>query len=1200
MIVAFPSLKALELALAAGAIPPATAVSPVRATASLEGPVRLRPRKNLSRASLERIAFWGGAAVNDDDDDLTFEATCWAQLIPLAQESAQSKRKQPQPDAALFVLPDPKSVAALAGEMLRLGNDRQSVRTLPGDSLAPIGETLECSEQPVTLLRVVDPPYYTLQRAADEGVSVFFERAPGVWAAWGHRHPLESRIQPAKGQIVLLSPDRRWIFLPDAPFRDIYEAVDFILPSAAVELAPRQLDSRIQVPLRLIPNNADGEPAQLWVLPEGFDAVSAFVHNADDQLLSRLSFAVASASDRSPSGDRAHDIIILRARPSKEPPPVLDFGLALRPYLKLANLFVPCQWRLHPPLRRDMAASLLAPDPEQVTWLRPDKGGAFLRESLPDSAFRPLPQWIEYVFDRDQPHLEAWVASCQFDFEDFVALDSPAAPARFEAGPVLMPTQRKGEVRRATAGARTERRAAKQEQSSLRQAAKADEPAPDQARTAATAVAEPHVSALVAPIEVSLRDAEMRLFQDKTPLDSPHRADQWRELAELYSRVGQPQSAAICWSASVWEREETPRDDADRSLESQDWLALERLAHPDPADSSAREQALERILSVKELKRVAGLSAPDPVEACRLASGLILEAAQVSARRRTELAPHAARFLERHEHRLPVRTAWLAWKAVGELSGEDVLTIARARDRLLGQLHRFGLRPSLDVVPFVHTPQSGHGEQHRELRSLASLLQRDVASWLAAAAPAPSGRTGEYVDLLFAVAFARLGEPSTALELVEHVRRSELNRESPELRPAHEWLRDAFAFRVEQATGGEPAGPLGEPLLERLQRLNQSAEKRAAYMAERMREHILLLDSAGRSLRPDRTVTGIEHPPEDASAEKLLAQVRKSRANPAQHGEVLARAIDAAARFGHRCAAELLEDAVAWLEGKSSTTERTLADRAHVLGRAIQLAAHFGDNDHFLQLAVALKQDMPRFVAAFLADPRRLASKDAQHAAHETMAAVEGLFKGVIRGLRKLGPTDQMLQIVGALEEACGTTDAKSRTNGRSPAASGDRIASDLAASRRLTLQMHIAAACFHFGDVRRGESLLREAFGFVAHGGMTPLAKTNVLCRYAETWGHAPLSLAGPALRELFQVTGEAGGLRRRLPPMEEQHRTIRSEDACYSLLDLRVVDAVLYALAGEEFLVSEETRRWLDEEEFLIRRRMHRDVRRALAHPS
>ena len=63
-------------------------------------------------------------------------------------------------------------------------------------------------------------------------------------------------------------------------------------------------------------------------------------------------------------------------------------------------------------------------------WLHPGKDGAFTPESLPENAFLPLWDWINYVLDHEKEPLQAWVQAAQFDFEPFVCDDDPSTKPR--------------------------------------------------------------------------------------------------------------------------------------------------------------------------------------------------------------------------------------------------------------------------------------------------------------------------------------------------------------------------------------------------------------------------------------------------------------------------------------------------------------------------------------------------------------------------------------------------------------------------------------------------------------------------------------------------------------------------------------------------------------------------------------------------
>jgi hypothetical protein len=67
---------------------------------------------------------------------------------------------------------------------------------------------------------------------------------------------------------------------------------------------------------------------------------------------------------------------------------------------------------------------------------------------------------------------------------------------------------------------------------------------------------------------------------------------------------------------------------------------------------------------------------------------------------------------------------------------------------------------------------------------------------------------------------------------------------------------------------------------------------------------------------------------------------------------------------------------------------------------------------------------------------------------------------------------------------------------------------------------------------------------------------------------------------------------LLRRLPAPSDTYTT----SSHYSRLQLEVIEAAVLALVGGEAR-SDSKSRWLDEDEFLVRRRIHRDTRAALA---
>src|SRR5205807_6372758 len=112
------------------------------------------------------------------------------------------------------------------------------------------------------------PPYYSLLRALDaqgpQAPRAFIERGSRVWVQLGWTHPLVDKIKPPRGQLLLLRPPRQWIYLPEQPFRDIYEVLEFQLPGRRTAYTDGDLEERLPVTLRLTRGGI--EPAELWVL----------------------------------------------------------------------------------------------------------------------------------------------------------------------------------------------------------------------------------------------------------------------------------------------------------------------------------------------------------------------------------------------------------------------------------------------------------------------------------------------------------------------------------------------------------------------------------------------------------------------------------------------------------------------------------------------------------------------------------------------------------------------------------------------------------------------------------------------------------------------------------------------------------------------------------------------------------------------
>ncbi len=902
---------------------------------------------------------------------------------------------------------------------------------------------------------------------------------------------------------------RRWEFVEEGRFRDIYEVLDFTMPEANPAWGDIELESRITVPIRLATGGSTAEPAELWVLRDDATAqLDRLVQNADDQFLARLIFAVGEEGNRK--------TIVLRARPSKLAPPILVLdGVGFRRYLRLSHLFLPCRHRLHPPLRRDAVVKLLAADPGQITWLYPGRDGRFTVESLPDEAFRPLSDWVDYVLDQDRHILTAWVQANRFAFDSFICADDRPAPGPDPKDTPPPKTKRKPEKvdeRQEPASAEPKARRKKSE----------------------VRIDEPLLPLKPNELEEELQRLEKTFLELKGTLDAPERRELWPQLARVHGALGHVEDASICWCHAVWEMPAPPP--AWLALWSQDTLRApigriaEIVAKKSPGSADLRGLVLHLIRSAHD--------GADPAEP-PLPLGL------------------AQQYLAEHEGLLGIRLAWLGWEAVNRLADGDVLALARARDRLLERLYLAGLSADLDLPGFLRFSGVDASARFHRVREQMLRLLPMVHRWIAQG-HIPSPGTATYVDLLFAFGLAKLGERTRSREFID----SAWNR-LPTRDEVHRWLIEAFEFRILEAQEGQAgAERLPADLLERLEPMPRLAR----YKIDRLREHSRILEPH-EQIDPYRRWHGRYS--DDLSRElatlcdindcdKLRDRLRrllgpKGKGMIAVQPRVVITALELAPRLGEVFAAELLAQAAWALEKVSDPVEQAL-----LLEKGLFLAAHYDNKDEVQRL-------VGRFQGLLEAEGGDLPVRN-----------LEALLGGAFRSLRKLGLRDE----VGLLLERMVEVIENSPEFGDD--AAGAEVTASSATARLQRLLLQVAAGWFYFARADRARPILDKARTVLFKGELKPIDQTALACSYVATLGQAPIDLALPRVLELF----------RKLRGVYDTFTTYSH----YSLSRLDLVEAVILSLVSDDFTIAPETRRWLDDDEFLVRRRIHRDVRAAM----
>jgi hypothetical protein len=527
--------------------------------------------------------------------------------------------------------------------------------------------------------------------------------------------------------------------------------------------------------------------------------------------------------------------------------------------------------------------------------------------------------------------------------------------------------------------------------------------------------------------------------------------------------------------------------------------------------------------------------------------------------------PRVLGVLDQQFDDIPARAAWLARLAVARATDGDALGLARWRDRLLARLRERGPGLDLDEPSFLRFRGAVPQDQFKRAREWLVRMREPILKWVARHAAGATGlhwagleaeptATGEYAQLLLAWGLGVLGERARARDWAARARKALSGATGPGADPAgHAFLGDLFLHRVRDAYEGHPPKPqLPEALQARLQKLPFLAR----YAVERFRQH-------SRILQPGA-------PP------------------------VAYRELDMRAFFG----ADQLGDRLAVLSARTDSGE--LNDEARAL---LALAAERATPPVVPRVAVALLE-----IVAHLEESTRgallalvpLALDWTEEWVRTGPGSGEEHAKRVVRAQAR------------ALEAAFAVSSAETATvllrhlaNGGAPGAAllvaprafraarrhgllaeAEALALALDPARGAVLpaplapeHVGLAAAWFVAGDEEAGNRVLnaaREALFLSAPG--APTDRTKLATAYAEALGFAPHGIALGRLEELFQ----------RLDRVEVQS----SSNSYYTLYPLHFLDTVVRAVVTDDFAISPAVRAWLDDDEFLIRCRVHRDM--------
>jgi hypothetical protein len=1137
----FPNPDALRLVIASGFLPLGITDTPARVSFDEHGGLRLDPSTFPTRELLSGLGRFGVRIGVDASIDYTTVGS-WAEALPL--RPAFNSLASP-PDSVLFQVSVTAAAAFLA--RIRRSDDGSIGVAFPREDRVWI--TVERPSQGL-LLRIEERP---------PGIESFVEQSRNIWVEIGWYHPLPSRVVVGTDQSLLLHSkalaelfDRR----PPIPHTD-----DFTIGPRRVPPTPFARVEPVRVPFRLTPSPATKRET-LWVYSdEEADAFWDYCRSADERALRRIEVAILEQA-----GLRR---LVVRGVPGAKAPPLL--GPPARGFVaddRVTQIFFPQGRTLSPEVRSNELIRRFGVSATRVTWIEPGPGNAVHPHHVLASSFYRLSELVAYASDRLISCVPHTTNVDAFPLHRFALQDEPEVESLLEATADFStsdsPSAAEAASRTGWLGRSLERLAERFRRPREKPPEKPEHEATTQAKKGRRQKSFGPVDKKLDSADVLLhghqrtsrREAlEAGLLADFPALTPEQRAARWSDLAAVYSSTGNPSDASVCWMNAVWEVDVPPLA----------WAEQWQLAECRVARLNGGSVTFDRLLS----------------EPGRFGMGRVLAASVVLAVRRNLIAPAWMKdlpailaFLDHHFDDLPARAAWLARHSLARLSQGDTLGLARWRDRILDRLRERGPGLDLDEPSFLRFHETTSPDRFRMAREWLTKSRGNILGWVAklgtpgrlqwAGLDAEIDCTGAYGQLLLAWGLGHLGERTRSRDWTARARKVLTRAGGLGVDPGvHTFLADLFSARIRDAQEGRVA-KVGIP--SDLQARYEHLSDFSRYAVDKLRRFVHILepidrvhDYRGREYRPfwgddqlgERLtiLTGRNSPAYQCDEARQLLATCAATPTSDQLPRITFAILECASNLDGGLVYQALGQvvpALEWLEAWVHAGRWTPAElRAALMRYQVRfLESTFSAATRWNQI------HQLRPIVEYLA---RAAAGDSllRH-------SLEAVSTTAFRSLRKLGFGAESELLLNLLDPSRG----QGFPDARFP-------------SSRLGL----AVGWFAVGDEDAGNRILNDARDrLFLNGDSDDRECTELAIAYANALGFAPPRIALGRLEELFQ----------RL----ERVTLTGSTNRYFTLKPLELIDAVVRAVVTEDFALGPAVRGWMDDDEFLIRQRIHRDM--------
>ena len=1089
MALSFTDSDALLVAIRSGLVPREAAAGACTVARDDTGAILVEPDRPLPQGVVARLRA-AGIRVDARLPKASRPVRCWAEALdpvkaaPIRQTDRSvtwgGSTAGEIPSLVLLVTERVADLIDVAAELVRLGCDRQDL-LVAGDH---------------GIVRVVDPPTYTVVRAIDRdrGMRAFGPDPAGqeqIWTELGYHHPLADHLRAEAGTLLLVARDG-WTTVRDEGWLSLDAALELAVPDRAGPHVPSAMPERRKIELRLSTGRRD--VPSLWVVRENaVTSIDKLLEYLPEEIVGRLTFAVTSSDPPT---------VIVRARTGRHPAP--DLSLAAEEYAPLhqmPDVYAPAGAIVEPPLRRERLRTILGIEAREVMWLArvaaaPTK---FRVERIADDAFVPLSEWADYVLHASAPALVPWMRSSTYDFATFVSTGLEWA------------SERPAGLDDDSADKRRKRRAQRMPAVVIEDEPAAPTPKPSTPKAPRPPPSsQPGTPQTEVEIDAELATLEAEFIALDAPGDAPERISLLNRLGHTYARLGRRRDAGLCFGRAVWE---SPPDEAQARLDT--WIAADLRTTP---AAKALDQALAlEMPSGDDVRMVAALTA-------RVVPAIAKD-------------PHrVTRWLDDHDGELDARTLWLSRLGLAGLSGGDPLLLAHARNRILARLAG-GLPVERELPAFLRlagrSGALGNASGEHLSSALDELAQRiDRTKRKRTPLEASPQLTGAYVSFQLAYGFARIGKQDRARALVADARKALAANANDAV---HAYLIAAFAARVNQAIAGQPSEtPLPEELGNQLAALDRVAR----YKVDRLREASRILeplerpDAIGAWIKQQKDSRG----PEFAALRELTDPIKRAKA--------IDKLVDTAAAKD--------EDRERLIDGIFDVLlELPESGAVPILSRTWPLIAHVAEERRAVLYAEALvvaghfgrTELVPGMLDALGVAIRAVAGPD-----------LERVLQHSLRALRRIGLRAEMAELLAEAEHAM-------------PANRVEALRGRLA----------LAAGLAFLGESARALPIFDQARSALGESMVLPV-RLDLTRALALAYAQAPLQNALGGLAELAA----------QLRDITDSYGT----NSHYCLSVLHFVESLVLGITSDDLALGEAGRRFVEDNEHLIRRRLHRDL--------